>query len=300
VRQRDLRRMRINRRKWDESVPLHVDSPAYDVPSFLKGDSTLEPLEVEEMGSVRGKTLLHLQCHFGLDTLSWARRGATVTGVDFSRPAVRAARRLAQRAGIKARFLQSNVYDLPDVLDEQFDVVYTAKGALWWLPDIERWAQVVARFLRPGGRFFLLEDHPIAEVLSTDAEANRLVPRTPYFGGRAIREEYDGTYATRSKMKHRVSYGWIHPVYRVLSALIDHGLDVARIREYPFSYWQLFPFMTQDRRGYWHLKERGGIVPLMWSVTARRRLTDVPARAPRSFSKRTGFQSDSLKQRGSG
>jgi len=260
--------MNTNRRKWDESVPLHVASPSYHVPSFLQGKSTLEPLEVHELGSVRGKSLLHLQCHFGLDTLSWARRGATVTGVDFSLPAVRAARGLARRAGIKARFLQSNVYDLPDVLEEQFDIVYTGKGAIWWLPDIERWAQVVARFVRPGGRFLLLEDHPFAEVFSDEVDGE---PRIPYFTSRAIREEYDGTYATSTKMRHRVTYGWIHPVSRVLSALIENGLGIERIREYPFCYWQRNPLMTQDRRGYWRLKENKGMIPLMWSVTARRK-----------------------------
>jgi SAM-dependent methyltransferase len=273
VRQNNRRRMNINRRKWDESVPLHVASPSYDVSSFLQGQSTLEPLEVQELGSVRGKSLLHLQCHFGLDTLSWARRGASVTGVDFSFPAVRAARGLARRVSLKARFLQSNVYDLPDVLEGQFDIVYTGKGAIWWLPDIERWAQVVARFVKPGGRFFLLEDHPIAEVFSNDAAATRLEPRIPYFTSRPIREEYDGTYATSTKMRHRVTYGWIHPVSRVLSALIENGLAIERIREYPFSYWHRSPFMTQDRRGYWHLKENKGMIPLMWSVTARRELT---------------------------
>jgi SAM-dependent methyltransferase len=273
VRKSNRQRMDLNRRKWDESVPLHVASPSYDVPSFLEGKSTLEPLEVQELGSVRGKSLLHLQCHFGLDTLSWARRGASVTGVDFSLPAVRSARGLARRIGIKARFLQSNVYDLPDALEDQFDIVYTGKGALWWLPDVERWAQVVARFLRPGGRFFLLEDHPFAEVFSDDATAIRLEARIPYFTSRAIREEYDGTYATNTKMRHRVTYGWIHPVSTVLSALIENGLRIERIREYPFCYWQRNPFMTQDRRGYWHPKENKGMIPLMWSVTAQRKST---------------------------
>ena len=271
VRQNDRRRMIINRRKWDESVPLHVASPSYDVPSFLRGTSTLQLLEPRELGSVRGKSLLHLQCHFGLDTLSWARRGAAVTGVDFSLPAVQAARRLARQAGIEARFIQSNLYDLPDVLDEQFDIVYTGKGAISWLPDIEGWAQVVARYLRPSGRFFLLEDHPIAEVFPNDAGATRLEPKISYFTSRALREEYDGTYATSAKMRHRVSYGWIHPMYRVLSAMLDNGLTIERFREYSFSYWRRYPFMNQDRRGYWHLRGNQRLIPLMWSVTARRR-----------------------------
>jgi SAM-dependent methyltransferase len=269
VKQNDRRRMNVNRRKWDESVPLHVASASYNVPSFLHGKSTLQPLEVKELGSVRGESLLHLQCHFGLDTLSWARRGAKVTGVDFSLPAVRAARRLARRAGVKARFLRSNVYDLPDVLDERFDIVYTAKGVICWLPDIDRWAQVVARFLKPGGRFYFLEDHPIAEVFPNGATVTRLEPKIPYFTSQALREEYDGTYAVGAKMRNRVTYSWIHPVSRVLSALIKNGLRIEGVREYPFSYWRRYPFMTRDRLGYWRLKESEGLIPLMWSVKAR-------------------------------
>lgn len=265
---RDRRQMAINRRKWDESVPLHVASASYDVPSFLAGRSSLEPLEIREMGSVRGKTLLHLQCHFGMDTLSWARLGATVTGVDFSRPAVVAARRLARKARLRATFLESNVFDLPESLDEQFDIVYTAKGVLCWLPDLRAWGGVVARFLKPGGQFFLLEDHPVAEVFSNDTP--EFEPTVPYFSPRALREVYDGTYATGAKMKHRVTYSWVHKVQDVLSALIDNGLQLEVVKEYPYSYWRRYPYMTQDRTGYWHLTKQEGLVPLMWLVKARR------------------------------
>lgn len=266
----DRRRMAVNRRKWDEAVPLHVASPGYDVPAFLRGTSTLRPIEVKEVGPVRGKSLLHLQCHFGLDTLSWARRGARVTGVDYSRPAVRAAKRLAREAGLSARFLESNVYDLADSLGEQFDIVYTAKGALCWLPDIDRWAEVVARFLRPGGRFYLLEDHPVIDVFPNGATTTRLEAKLPYFNARAMREEFDGTYATSAKMRHRVSYSWNHTVSETLSALIQHGIEIVLVREYPFSYWHRYPFMTEDRYGYWHLSRDEGLLPLMWSVTGRR------------------------------
>ncbi len=267
----DRRRMSVNRRKWDESVPLHVASHSYDVPSFLRGRSTLRSLELREMGPVKGKTLLHLQCHFGLDTLSWARRGADVTGVDFSPPAIRAAQHLARQVGITARFARSNVYDLPDRLDQRFDIVYTGKGAICWLPDIDRWAAVVAHFLRPGGRFFFLEDHPIVELFPNEADTTELQPKIPYFGARALREEYDGTYATGAKMRHRVTYSWIHPVSELLSALVANGLDIESVREYPYSYWHRFPFMKEDAQGWWRLTKSEGLIPLMWSVTATRR-----------------------------
>ncbi|MGA7846160.1 MAG: class I SAM-dependent methyltransferase [Thermoplasmata archaeon] len=262
--------MSVNRAKWDESVPLHVAAPSYDVPSFLRGRSTLPRLEIDQVGSVRGKSLLHLQCHFGLDTLSWARRGAEVTGVDFSLPAIRAARRLARQAGIHARFVHSNIYDLAEALDGRFDVVYTGKGATCWLPDLDRWGEVIARFLKPGGRFFLIEDHPVADVFPNGKEVTRLEPKVPYFDTRALREEFDGTYATRTKMQHRVSYSWAHTVSETLTALLRHGLYIESVREYPFSFWQRYPFMAEDRRGYWYLMQQKGLLPLMWSVTARR------------------------------
>jgi len=267
----DRRRMSVNRSWWEEAVPHHVVADSYDVPSFLTGKSTLRPMEIREMGSVRGKSLLHLQCHFGLDTLSWARRGAIVTGVDYSLLAIRAARRLARRAGIKARFIHSNVYDLPEILDERFDRVYTAKGVIPWLPDVDRWAEVVARSLKSGGRFYLLEDHPMAEVFSNDATASGLELRDSYFGGRPVREETEGTYASSAKMHHRVTYGWIHPVSQILSALTAHGLEIESVQEYPFTFWRRFPFMVEDSRGWWHLTKDDGKIPLMWSVRARKK-----------------------------
>jgi len=262
--------MRVNRAKWDESVPLHVASAMYDVPAFVRGRSTLAPLEVEELGPVRGKSLLHLQCHFGLDTLSWARRGAIVTGVDFSLPAIRAARKLARTTRVPARFVHSNVYDLPKVLDQEFDIVYTAKGAICWLPDIRLWARVVSHFLKPNGTFYLLEDHPVAEMFQNERTTRKLALELPYFRRAPIREEFDGTYATAAKMRHRVSYSWIRPVSEVLSALIDNGIRVESFREYPYGYWRRFPFMREDRRGYWYLRGHEGSLPLMWSVRGRK------------------------------
>jgi len=273
--------MTVNRHKWDESVPLHVAAPSYNVPEFLRGKSTLTPLEEREMGPVRGKSLLHLQCHFGLDTLSWARRGARVTGVDYSLPAVRAARSLARRIGADARFVHSNVYDLPKALQGQFDIVYTAKGALCWLPDIDRWAAVVAHFLRPGGTFYLLEDHPVRELFENEKPTEELLldrrPGLRYFARGPLRAEYDGTYATNEKMRHRVSYVWIRPVSEVLSALRDHGIQVSSFREFPYCYWPCFGWMTQDSRGYWHLPRDEGRIPLMWSVKGVRSPRDPSA-----------------------
>jgi 2-polyprenyl-3-methyl-5-hydroxy-6-metoxy-1,4-benzoquinol methylase len=155
--------LRKNRELWDAWTKIHVDSAFYDVPSFRDGARPirLADYEREEVGTVEGRTLLHLQCHFGLDTLSWARLGATVTGMDFSEEAIAAARALAAELGIAATFIASDLYRLPEVLDEQFDIVYTSRGVLGWLPDIAAWGRVAAQFVRPGGFLYVTEIHPV-------------------------------------------------------------------------------------------------------------------------------------------
>ena len=177
----DRRRQAVNRAKWDESVPLHVASASYDVPSFLKGRNTLEKVEIHEVGSVRGKSLLHLQCHFGMDTLSWARLGANVTGVDFSPAAIRQARKLGRITGVAGRFVESNLYDVPSHGLGRFDVVYTAKGAICWLPDLDGWARVIREHLAPGGLFYLLEDHAISDLYENDGPVGDLQQVNSYF-----------------------------------------------------------------------------------------------------------------------
>jgi SAM-dependent methyltransferase len=172
-----------NRVLWDEWTAIHETSAFYDLDGFRRGAVRLRPYEIEEVGPVEGRSLLHLQCHFGIDTLSWARLGARVTGADFSDAAVSLARRLADEIGFpEARFVRSELYELPAVLDDRFDVVYTSGGVLGWLPDIRRWAQVVAHFVKPGGRFYIAEIHPVAQALENEGvEPGELALRYPYW-----------------------------------------------------------------------------------------------------------------------
>jgi phthiocerol/phenolphthiocerol synthesis type-I polyketide synthase E len=264
----DQRRMEVNRWKWDESVPLHAASRDYDVPGFKRGANPLHPIELRELGSVRGRTLLHLQCHFGMDTLSWARRGARVTGVDYSAPAVAAARELALDIGIHARFVESNLYEATRRLRGRFDIVYTGKGALIWLPDLARWATTIAHFLKPGGRFFLMEDHPISDICD-GSKGGRIELARPYFRHGPVRGEWAGTYAARkARMRHRVSFEWVHPISEVTGALLEAGLRIDSLVEYPFTYWHKFPAMKKDRDGSWHFSKREGSIPLMYSLRA--------------------------------
>jgi ubiquinone/menaquinone biosynthesis C-methylase UbiE len=157
--------IRENEALWDAWTDIHEASEFYDLEGFRRGGIRLRDEEVAAVGDVQGKALLHLQCHFGIDTLSWARLGAKVTGADFSQKAVDLAQRLAADIGVAdARFIRSDLYELPGVLDEQFDVVYTSRGVIGWLPDIRRWANVVARFTAPGGLFYITEIHPVAQA----------------------------------------------------------------------------------------------------------------------------------------
>ncbi len=259
-----------NRRHWDEIVPIHVRSQFYDVASFKAGKSKLKPVERQEMGDVRGKSLLHLQCHFGLDTLSWAREGAIVTGVDFSEPAVEAARALAAETGIEARFVLSDIFSLPQKLDGQFDIVFTSYGVLGWLPDLSAWARVAAQFLRPGGTFYIVEFHPFAWVFDDAPDVTDLRLRYPYFpSDEPIVSEGVGTYADRAApVQQRVTYSWPYPLGDVITSLIKAGLRIEYLHEFPFSSYQVWPFTEQLPDGSVRLTKHDGCVPLLFSIKA--------------------------------
>ena len=259
-----------NRRHWDEVVPIHVSSEMYDVAGFKAGESRLKAVELEELGDVRGKSLLHLQCQFGLDTLSWAREGAVVTGVDFSAPAIKAARALAGETGIDARFVVSDVFALPKNLDGTFDIVFTSYGALNWLQDMDAWARVAARFVRPGGTLYLAEFHPFASVFDDAPDVTELRVHYPYFAsGEPVRSEDDGTYTNReASVENKLTYDWPHPISEVLTALIDAGLRIEFLHEFPFSMYQFLPFTEVVADKKVRLTKHDGCVPLLYSIKA--------------------------------
>jgi SAM-dependent methyltransferase len=259
-----------NRQRWNELVALHHRSRFYDVDGFKAGQSSLRPLEIEELGDVSGKSLLHLQCHFGLDTLSWARRGARVTGVDFADEAIALAQTLSRETGLDARFVCSSVEDLPGVLRDTFDIVFTSYGVLWWLADLRRWAEVIAHFLKPGGTFYLVEIHPFADVFDDRPDVRELRPAYPYFASpEPWRDEAQGSYADReARVAHTVSYGWPHSIGDILNALLGAGLHVEFLHEFPYCVYAKFPFMHQGTDGWWRLPEQYGSIPLLFSLKA--------------------------------
>ena len=270
-----------NRARWDESVPIHAASDGYDLAGFLRGEKTLHAVETEEVGDVRGKALLHLQCHFGMDTLNWARLGARVTGLDFSGVAVERARELAKEIGIDdATFVQANVYDAPDVLQDQFDVVYTGIGALNWIPSIRGWSEVVARLLKPGGFLYLYEGHPMLWALDDERADGELVVGASYFETEHPNEWVGATtYVDGPPLKNQRSFEWNHGLGETVTALIEAGLRLEFLHEHREVSWQALPQMVRTdgdsnakgytRRTAWQLpEEQRNRCPLMYSLKA--------------------------------
>jgi SAM-dependent methyltransferase len=262
----DRERMASNRHAWDLRTHVHLGSTFYDVASFKAGRSTLRPLEQEELGDVQGRSLLHLQCHFGADTLSWARLGADVTGADFSPEAIATATALAAELDIPARFVCADLYDLPGVLDGQFDIVVTTYGVLHWLPDMDRWARVVAHFLRPGGTFCLVEIHPIIGLF--EEVEGRLDITGSLFDTGPFERETVRTYADDLALPPHREYTWFWPVGRVVTALCGAGLRIERLRELPVDVRQRLPGMVHGDDGYWRLP--GDPLPLLFTCVATR------------------------------
>ena len=239
------------------------------------GRADLYPLLVSEVGDVAGKDLLHLQCHFGLDTLAWARRGARVTGADISERAIEQARVLAGETGLDGRFVVSDVVDLPDNLEGDFDVVFTSFGALNWLPDLPRWAEVVAHFVRPGGFFYIAEAHPFAWTFDDDDTATELRLRYHYWPSPdPLVFPNEGSYADPdAPVEEPFEYAWQHSMGEIITSLAAAGLRIEYLHEHPWVPWKMFPFMveTEPSSGVWRLPEPDDArLPLLYSLKATR------------------------------
>ena len=258
---------------WEERVPVHAASRMYGLDRFLAEPDRLTGVvefDAPRVGEVAGRSLLHLQCHFGLDTLSWARLGARVTGLDFSPAAIAQARRVAAEIGADARFVESELYDAPSALAETFDLVYTGVGALNWLPDIRAWAEIVAGFLVPGGTFYMRESHPALATIDDLRDDQLLVMRHPYFNtGKPVRWDEPGTYTDGGEdLVNTVTYEWPHSLGDVLGALLDVGLRITAFEEHDTLEWQFVDWMVQVEGGRWALPEGRERLPMMYSVKA--------------------------------
>jgi len=262
--------LEINRRTWDTWADIHFESEFYGVEAFRRGELSLPGIDRSALEPVTGLRLLHLQCHFGMDTLSWARLGADVTGVDFSPRAIALARRLADECGVAAAFVEADVYATPERVTGRFDRVVATAGVLPWLPDLQRWGAVVARMLKPGGRFYLREFHPISQIFSpVNGSAEAPLIRYPYFPtAEPVRESGAGTYAQSDAEVTTTTCEWSHPLTDVIQALVDAGLVIVTAREFPYTTYQALPWLELYDDGYWYWPMSIQPIPLMYSVQA--------------------------------
>jgi SAM-dependent methyltransferase len=253
-----------NKAGWNKRTMIHKDSSMYDVPSFKKGKSSLNKIELEELGGVRNKTLLHLQCHFGLDTLSWAREGAIVTGIDLSDEAIKIAKELSEELNLPAEFICCNVYDSLQYIKQQYDIVFTSYGVIGWLPDLNKWANIIVQCLKPGGIFYMVEFHPVVWMMDENFQHIKY----HYHNEAVIAEEQSGTYTDRNADIHYTEYSWNHSLSEVLNSLTEHGLIIRHFNEFNFSCYNCFNNIVQGEDGYWRVKGLENKIPMMYSVKA--------------------------------
>jgi SAM-dependent methyltransferase len=265
--------LETNRASWDERADIHVEdlTGTYGIERFLAGEDVLFPIEAAEIGDVGGLKVLHLQCHIGLDTLCLARRGAGVTGLDFSAAALRHARSLAEKAGLAARFVHGEVYDAPALCGSDFDLVYTTWGTISWLPDIRRWGMVVATVLKPGGYLYFADQHPSLALL--EEVDGRAVPTFNWRTPSSVPLEFapSQTYTGDPRaLAHMQNFNWIHPISDILMALIDHGLAIESIAEHEGLPWAMFPLMQKGPDRLYRLPPGTPRMPLSLSLRARK------------------------------
>ncbi len=262
-----------NRANWDERADIHIEDTTgtYGLERFLAGDDVLYPIEAAEIGDVTGLRVLHLQCHIGIDTLCLARRGAVVTGLDFSPVAIGHARELAARADLEADFVQGEVYDAPKLVGTDFDLAYATWGTITWLPDVFRWGAIVARVLKPGGRLYFADCHPGLAVL--EEVSGRLEPTFGFRTHSSIPLEFSEqqTYTGDPRtLANAESFEWIHPISDILMALIDSGMSIRRIAEHEELPWRMFPMMVEGADRLWRLPKGMPALPLSLSLEAQK------------------------------
>jgi ubiquinone/menaquinone biosynthesis C-methylase UbiE len=254
----------INRESWNARTELHFNSEFYDNPSFLEGRNSLNSIELDLLGDVSGKKILHLQCHFGQDTISLSRMGAKCTGIDLSDKAIEKARELTAEAGEDVRFIASDVYGLDKVLDEYFDIVFTSYGTIGWLPDLDKWAAIIHKFLKPGGSLVFAEFHPVVWMFNNDFSGIEY----SYFNRQEIVEEKEESYS-EGKLKQSVKeISWNHDLGEVFTALFNKNLRLEAFREFDYSPYPCFQDMIESEPGKFQIRKLTGKIPLVYALKA--------------------------------
>ena len=254
-----------NRILWNKKTGIHLKSDFYEMDEFLLGKSSLKEIELELLGNIAGKSILHLQCHFGQDSLSLARLGAKVTGLDISDTSIETARELNSKLGLDATFIRSDVYAAKEHIDGKFDIVFTSYGTIGWLPDLDKWADIVAHFLKPNGKFVFVELHPVLWMYNfsfTNVEF-------PYFNDGPIIETLSGTYAQKDAPIQMKEVGWNHPLSEVFNSLMKHGLKINHFSEYNYSPHPCFSGMVEQAPGQHIIESIGNKLPMTYALTAQ-------------------------------
>ena len=257
----------INKNSWNARVEPHLESDFYFVDEFLKGRNSLNSIELDLLGDIKGKSVLHLQCHFGQDSISLSRMGAKVTGIDLSDKAVDTARDLAKKCGTDTEFICTDVYNLPNVLNEKFDIVFTSYGTIGWLPDLKQWANVVSHFLKQEGEFVMAEFHPLVWMYDDDFEGVTY----NYFNEKSIVETSEGTYADTSADIVQDYVSWNHPLADVLQSLIDEKLTLENFSEFDWSPYACFKHLEEFEKGKWRITKFGNKIPMVYAIKAKKR-----------------------------
>ena len=256
--------LEINKASWNKRTEVHFDSDFYDNESFLKGKTSLNSIELELLGDLKGKSVLHLQCHFGQDTISLSRLGASTVGVDFSDKAIEKANKLNKKEDGNTRFICSDIYDLPNHLNEKFDIVFTSYGTIGWLPDINKWGTIVSQFLKPKGKFVFVEFHPVVWMFNNDFSKIQY----PYLNSEPIIETEEGTYAEKEAEISYECISWNHGLGEVINSLVSNGLSINKLNEYDYSPYDCFKGTIEFEKGKYRIEKLGNKIPMVYAIEA--------------------------------
>lgn len=257
---------KTNKSTWNDKVKVHAKSKMYNLEAFKNGKSSLMPYELNALGDVKGKSLLHLQCHFGQDTLSWSRLGAKTVGVDLSDEGIKLAQELNEDLKLDAEFVCCNVLDTSAYIKDTFDVIFTSYGVIGWLPDLRPWAKMIAERLKTGGKFYMVEFHPI--VWMFDYLDDKPIMKYGYMQKEVIYEEYEGTYANQDSKMITKEYGWNHGLGEVISSLTEAGLHIDFLKEHDESPYNVLPELEETKSGMFVTKDK--LYPLIFELKARK------------------------------
>lgn len=256
----------INREAWNRRTEVNYESDFYDVKGFLEGKEVLNSIEMNLLGNLQEKDLLHLQCHFGQDTLALARHGAKVTGLDLSDTAIQKAQSLSRESGIDAKFIASDVYEAPKHIKEQFDVIFASYGVVGWLPDMSRWAKVISHFLRPGGIFVFAEFHPVVWMFDDDFQEVKY----DYDNKEVIEENTEGVYSEKESSEVFETVSWNHSLSEVIGALMSEGLSLEKFEEFDYSPYDCFAKTEEFEKGKFRIKHLGNKIPMVYALRMKK------------------------------